>query len=128
MIDADHGCGEAGHCSSEPASDFEQLGGQLVILDTPTTALVQNVLSEMVGGGVDQTIMRARSKSADDYGRVIALLNPRWRVIECRHRLQWILQHRGSPEKPRRDDWRGRSYCRNIRSFAPLCARARWHH
>jgi hypothetical protein len=25
--------------------------------------------------------------------------------------VQWILQHRGSPKKPRRDDWRGRSYC-----------------
>jgi hypothetical protein len=54
----------------------------------------------------------SRSESADDYHRVVARLNDRWRVIECRHGLQWVLQHRGSPEMPRTDDWRGRSYCR----------------
>jgi hypothetical protein len=52
-------------------------------------------------------------ESADDYHKVIAQLSDRWRVIECADGIQWILQHRGSPEKPRRDDWRGRSYCRD---------------
>ena len=54
----------------------------------------------------------SRIETADDYFRVIARLNRRWRVIECRNGIQWILQRRGSPEKVRRDDWRGRSYCR----------------
>lgn len=51
-------------------------------------------------------------EAADDYDLVVAVLNENWRVIECRDRIQWILQRRGSPEKSRRDDWRGRSYCR----------------
>jgi hypothetical protein len=40
------------------------------------------------------------------------MLNENWRVIECRDGIQWILQHRGSPKRSRKDDWRGRSYCR----------------
>jgi hypothetical protein len=51
-------------------------------------------------------------ETADDYCRVVVVLNPDWRVIECRDRVQWILQHRGSPKRSRKDDWRGRSYCR----------------
>jgi hypothetical protein len=54
----------------------------------------------------------SRIESADDYSGFVAQLNPDWRVVECRDRVQWILQRRGSPKKPRRDDWRGRSYCR----------------
>jgi hypothetical protein len=54
---------------------------------------------------------------ADDYDRVIARLNDNWRVIECRDRIQWILQHRGSPKTPRKDDWRGRSYCRTAEAL-----------
>jgi hypothetical protein len=53
-----------------------------------------------------------RNESADGYHRLVAHLNRKWRVIECREAIQWILQHRGSPETARRDDWRGRSYCR----------------
>lgn len=49
---------------------------------------------------------------ADDYDRLVAILNDDWRVIECRDGIQWILQRRGSPKRSRRDDWRGRSYCR----------------
>ncbi|WP_271567759.1 hypothetical protein [Bradyrhizobium sp. CCBAU 11386] len=51
-------------------------------------------------------------ESSDDYNLVVVVLNENWRIIECQDRIQWILQHRGSPKKSRRDDWRGRSYCR----------------
>ena len=51
-------------------------------------------------------------ETADGYSGFVAQLNPDWRVVACRDRAQWILQRRGSPEKPRGDDWRGRSYCR----------------
>ena len=37
-------------------------------------------------------------ETADDYGGVVVSLNPDWRVIECRDRVQWVLQHRGSPK------------------------------
>lgn len=52
------------------------------------------------------------SETSDDYSGLVAQLNPDWRVVECRDRVQWILQRRGSPKKARRNDWRGRSYCR----------------
>jgi hypothetical protein len=50
------------------------------------------------------------------------VLNRSWRVIRCRDHLQWVLQHRGSPKKPRRNDWRGRSYCRTAEALR-RCAR-----
>lgn len=66
-------------------------------------------------------------ETADGYFGFVAQLNPDWRVVACRDRVQWILQRRGSPEKPRRDDWRGRSYCRTrdalircTREYAPI--------
>jgi hypothetical protein len=54
----------------------------------------------------------SRLETADDYFGFVAQLNANWRVVECRDQIQWILQRRGSPKKPRRNDWRGRSYCR----------------
>jgi hypothetical protein len=53
----------------------------------------------------------SRIETADDYSGPGAQLNSDWRVVECRDRVQRILQRRGSPKNPRRDDWRGRSYC-----------------
>jgi hypothetical protein len=66
----------------------------------------------------------SRVETADDYDRIVVQLNPRWRIVECRDRIQWILQRRGSPEKARRDDWRGRSYCRTSEA---LCRCTREH-
>jgi hypothetical protein len=56
--------------------------------------------------------MTSRLETADDYAGLVAQLNPNWRVVECRDRMQWILQRRGSPQKAHKDGWRGRSYCR----------------
>jgi hypothetical protein len=56
-------------------------------------------------------------ESADTYSGLVAQLSADWRVVECRDRLQWILQRRGSPKKPRRNDWRGRSYCRTAEAL-----------
>jgi hypothetical protein len=61
-------------------------------------------------------------ETADLYPHIVVMLNSNWRVIRCADGLQWILQRRGSPEKPRRDDWRGRSYCRT-RDVLIRCAR-----
>jgi hypothetical protein len=61
-------------------------------------------------------------ETADDYTRVVAVLNAAWGVIECRDGLQWILQRRGSPETSRGGDWRGRSYCRTKEALI-RCAR-----
>jgi hypothetical protein len=62
-----------------------------------------------------------RSESSDDYPDVVIALNDRWRVIECRHRLQWILQHRNRSETVSTGDWRGRSYCRTREALRRCC-------
>jgi len=69
------------------------------------------VLGGTVSHTTDKTSAQHR-ESADDYLRVVAILNARWRVIACRDGIQWILQRRNAPETARGDDWRGRSYCR----------------
>jgi len=51
----------------------------------------------------------SRKESSDDYSRVVVMLDPRWRVIECRDGIQWIIQRR---EKSRGEGhWRGVRYC-----------------
>lgn len=64
----------------------------------------------------------SQMESADSYIGLVAQLNGNWRVIECRDRLQWILQAPGSPRKARRNDWRGRAYCRTSQALR-RCAR-----
>jgi hypothetical protein len=61
-------------------------------------------------------------ETADDYPHIVVMLNSNWRVVQCTDAVQWVLQRRGSPDKPRRDDWRGRSYCRT-RDALIRCAR-----
>jgi hypothetical protein len=63
---------------------------------------------------------RTKAESSDDYP-VIVLLNGRWRVIACRHGIQWILQYRNRVETVARDVWRGRSYCRTREALIRVC-------
>jgi hypothetical protein len=55
--------------------------------------------------------IRSHIESAGNYDRVVARLNFRWRVIECAHGIQWILQRRASAETYATSRWVGRSYC-----------------
>ncbi len=58
-------------------------------------------------------------EESNDYQAVVAVLDQRWRVIECQDRIQWILQRR----RGSRDGlpaWRGESFCR-IRSALLQC-------
>ena len=41
------------------------------------------------------------------YGGKIVLFSPRWRLILCKDRMQWIIQKK---ESSRRGDWRGLKY------------------
>jgi|SRR5450631_1948149 hypothetical protein len=55
---------------------------------------------------------------------VVAQLSPRWRVIECRHQIQWVLQRRhgpGGPESTLRATWDGRSYRRTKDALIRCC-------
>jgi hypothetical protein len=59
----------------------------------------------------------SRMEKADHYAGLVVQLNANWRVVECHDRIQWILQRRSSPKMSRRDDWRGRSYCRTSQAL-----------
>ena len=58
---------------------------------------------------------------SDGYSRVVTILNTKWRVIECRDRIQWILQSRDSLQ-PEVGLWRGRSYCLTKEALLRVCA------
>jgi len=78
----------------------------------------------VLGGTLPHTIRNAsiqHRESANDYHRVVAILNDRWRVIECHDGIQWILQRRNAPERARGDDWRSRSYCRTSEALNRAC-------
>lgn len=57
-------------------------------------------------------------ESYNDYDGVICHLGDRWRVIECRDGIQWILQTRHGKQ------WDGRSYCQT-RQVLLRCIRER---
>jgi hypothetical protein len=52
-----------------------------------------------------------RPEKADDYPAVVARLGSRWRVIECRDAIQWILQRRKG-QWAGRPQWQAQHYCR----------------
>jgi hypothetical protein len=62
------------------------------------------------------------NEGADDYPHVVARLNARWRVIECRDRIQWVLQYRESPETCVGARWASRSYFRTSEALRRSCS------
>lgn len=46
-------------------------------------------------------------ESDDNYARIVASLNNRWRVILCKDGLQWVLQWKRKSS----DKWDGHSFC-----------------
>ena len=59
--------------------------------------------------GVDIDNVHSHRERDDNYSKVIIQLTPRWRIIECRNALQWVIQHRSA--KPlNRGYWLGMSY------------------
>ena len=59
--------------------------------------------------GVAMSESHSHRERDDNYSKVIIQLAPRWRIIECRNALQWIIQHRSA--KPlNRGYWLGVSY------------------
>ena len=60
-------------------------------------------------GGVDISESHSHRERDDNYSKVIIQPAPRWRIIECRNALQWIIQHR-SAKLLNRGHWLGVSY------------------
>ena len=46
--------------------------------------------------GVAMSESHSHRERDDNYSKVIIQLAPRWRIIECRNALQWIIQLRSS--------------------------------
>jgi hypothetical protein len=70
-----------------------------------------------LGRGASERLIRVRPcvsgrlrEEDEAYPQIVAVLNMRWRVIVCRHGIQWILQRRAGTRhgRPR---WDGNSYC-----------------
>jgi hypothetical protein len=61
------------------------------------------------------------AESDDSYPATVVVLNRGWRVIECRHGIQWILQRRNRAETVARHVWHGRSYCRTKEALIRCC-------
>ena len=59
--------------------------------------------------GVAMSESHSHRERDDNYSKVIIQLAPRWRIIECRNALQWIIQHRSS-KLLNRGHWLGVSY------------------
>jgi len=70
-------------------------------------------------GGSDSA---ARRETGDDYPRVICM-SDRFRLIVCRDNIQWIVQAKVEPTKPRATTrWKAVKYFRTQRALAAF-----WH-
>jgi hypothetical protein len=59
--------------------------------------------------GLTPLYITSHRERDDNYQSVIVQLDPRWRIIECRDAIQWIIQKR-SAEPSHSGEWRGDSY------------------
>ena len=57
----------------------------------------------------------------DHYAKVIVQLGPRWRIITCKHGIQWILQKR-SVAPPNTGTWAGKSYAKTRDGLIAACS------
>jgi hypothetical protein len=71
---------------------------------------------------LDAPEVTSRNESAQGYSRLVAVLNGKWRVIECRDGIRWILQARDTLNALSTTVWRGRSYCRTKEALLRICA------
>ena len=70
-------------------------------ISTPTTPSKHN--------GLTPVYITSHRERDDNYKGVIVQLDPRWRIIECRDAIQWIIQKR-SAEPLNPGYWLGASY------------------
>ena len=71
----------------------------------------------------DHSLQRASHRERDDnYTRIVVLLTHRWRIITCKHGIQWILQKR-SVAPPNTGTWAGKSYATTRDGLMAACSR-----
>jgi hypothetical protein len=71
--------------------------------------------------GVDVTETPSHRERDDHYRNGIIELRDGWRIILCRHGLQFIIQKR-STKKPNRGVWVGKSYHTTRDSLIDVCS------
>ena len=57
----------------------------------------------------------------DYYANVVLQFSPRWRIITCKHGMQWILQKR-SVAPPNTGTWAGKSYATTRGGLIAACS------
>lgn len=71
--------------------------------------------------GDDESVpLTDHRETASDFRAVVAILNDRWRVIECSDRIQWILQRRDG-RRGGGARWAGNSYFRTRDALIRFC-------
>ena len=63
-----------------------------------------------------------RKETSDQYLHIVCHLNSRWRIIRCRHDLQWIIQKQSSADL-NKGLWIGKSYHMTLESLGASCLR-----
>lgn len=71
--------------------------------------------------GVAVTELASHRERDDQYRNAIMELRDGWRIILCRHGLQFIIQKR-STKKPNRGVWVGKSYHTTRDSLIEVCS------
>ena len=71
--------------------------------------------------GLTPLYITSHRERDDNYQGVIVQLDPRWRIIECRDAIQWIIQKR-SAEPLNPGYWLGASYVTDRNKLIELSA------
>jgi len=84
----------------------------LKVATLPTT-------SQNIGSG---SPLHLSNRERDDYyANVVLQFSPRWRIITCKHGMQWILQKR-SVAPPNTGTWAGKSYATTRDGLIAACS------
>jgi len=81
-------------------------------------------ITHMLGGSDTENCRMRQSpcaqETSDCYSGIVAQLSDDVRVVECRDRIQWIVQRRkkGGAARP----WRGIAYCVTRNALMRVCA------
>ena len=70
---------------------------------------------------LQETIIPSLREREDNYIRIVVHLTTRWRIIACKHGIQWILQKR-SVEPPNTGTWSGKSYAPTRDGLMAACS------
>lgn len=82
------------------------------------TAKIHRSLSKELGS--KRTNSEFLKESSREYDRVLAQVKPRYRIIQCSHGKQWILQKR---EASHAAPWRAVGYAATKSGLINLCGR-----